>query len=208
MLKYSLMLLTATLLVAVAWPLAAPAQIEETIAFVDMDTVFNEFHETKRFDERLEELKTDFEEENNELVDDIKEMNEEFTALKEEIDDPTLSSEARKRKRSEAEKMLLAMQEKDLGIRKFREERGKELNDQMLRMRERIVKKINGVVEEYATGKDLFAVIDSSGNTANMIPVVVYSVPRADITEDIIALLNEGKGEPLDLEGEATEADQ
>ena len=208
MLKRTPMLVAAALLALLLWPSAGHAQTADRLAFVDMDKVFNEYFETKRFDARLKELADEVKAENDEMVDELKEMGEGLTALKEEIDDPTLSSEARKRKRTEAEEQLLAVQEKQMQIQRFQEDRRSELDAQGRRMRERIVGKINRVIKDYATEKNYFAVLDSSGNTLNQIPVVVFSVPRADVTDDIITLLNEGRDEPIDLDAPIEEDEE
>jgi outer membrane protein len=207
MLKHTCLLL-AVLLTLAAGTNTVLGQGADRIAFVNMDQVFNEYEETKKFDARLKELADDVKAENDEMVAELEEMGEEFSQLKDEISDPALSDEARKRKRAEAEEMLLALREKQVEIQKFQEERRKELDDQGRRMRERIVKKINRVVKDYAEEKKFFAVIDSSGNTLNQIPVVIFSVPRADVTKDIIDLLNAGRGDDvLDDESDAEEAE-
>lgn len=196
MLKRILML-PAFLVAFAAWPAAVHAQNADRIVFVNMDEVFNDYYETKKYDASLKELADDVKAENDEMVAELEEMGEGLNALKDEIDDPTLSDDARKRKRAEAEEKFLALREKQLEIKQFQDERRKELDDQGKRMRERIVKKINRVVKDYAAEKNLFAVIDSSGNSLNQIPVVVFSVARADVTDDIVTLLNEGREDEL-----------
>ena len=62
-------------------------------------------------------------------------------------------------------------------------------------------------MKDYAEENNYFAIMDSSGNTLNQIPVVVFSVARADVTEDIVALLNEGHEDEL-LEMDEAEGDE
>ena len=198
--------------IAAVWCAGAAAWGQERstrqIVFVDMDRVFSEYHKTRRADARLKEQAEEFSEERNELVQSLRDLEASFNAARQEAQDETLSKEAREEKRTEAEEKLVELREKETEIRQFEESRRNQLDEQRRRIRKRIVDEITEVLERYAERRDLFAIIDSSGQSLNQVPVILYALPEADVTDEVLALLNEGQPEAGELEeGSDDEAD-
>ena len=178
------------------------------IAFLNMERVFSEYFKTQNADARLKEQAEEFNSDRNAKLEVLRELEESFNATRDEAQDQTLSQEARDRKRSEAEEMLIALRENEKEIRKFEEIKRKELEEQGRRMRTRIVDEINVVVQKFATERNLFAVVDSSGPSLNRVPVFLYSDEKFDVTDEIVALLNreekEGEDDGDDVDDAST----
>ena len=192
---------------AAGWlAVAGLAQAQETkFAFVDLDKAFNEFYKTKLADAQLKTQAEEFKTERKKLVDDFKKLQEGFDKLREEAQNTALNEEVRAGKKAEAEEKLVEIREQESKIRRFDESRQKQLDEQSRRMRNRLVEEIQEVVRAYARKDNVLAVIDSSANSLNGIPFVVYSDPKRDITAAVIDELNKGKG-TLDLEAGALKA--
>ena len=75
-------------------------------------------------------------------------------------------------------------------ISDFRQTRERQLQEQLMRMREGIVKEITDVVMEKVKGKGLDFVLDKSGVSINGVPVVLYAPENVDFTNEIIEVLN------------------
>jgi len=75
-------------------------------------------------------------------------------------------------------------------ISDFRQTRERQLQEQLMRMREGIVKEITDVVMEKVKTKSLDFVLDKSGASINGVPVVLYAPESVDFTNEIIEALN------------------
>jgi Skp family chaperone for outer membrane proteins len=75
-------------------------------------------------------------------------------------------------------------------ISDFRQTRERQLQEQLMRMREGIVKEITDVVVEKVKAKSLDFVLDKSGVSINGVPVVLYAPDNVDFTNEIIETLN------------------
>jgi Skp family chaperone for outer membrane proteins len=64
------------------------------------------------------------------------------------------------------------------------------LQQQLMRVREGIVKEITDVVMEKVKTKNLDFVLDKSGMSINGVPVVMYAPENVDFTNEIIDTLN------------------
>jgi Skp family chaperone for outer membrane proteins len=75
-------------------------------------------------------------------------------------------------------------------ITDFRQTREQQLQQQLMRVREGIVKEITDVVIEKVKTKNLDFVLDKSGMSINGVPVVMYAPENVDFTNEIIDTLN------------------
>ncbi len=75
-------------------------------------------------------------------------------------------------------------------ISDFRQTRERQLQEQLMRMREGIVKEITDVVMEKVKANNFDLVFDKSGMSINGVPVLMYSHDNVDFTNDVIAVLN------------------
>jgi hypothetical protein len=75
-------------------------------------------------------------------------------------------------------------------ISDFRQTRERQLQEQLMRVREGIVKEITDVVMEKVKTKSLDFVLDKSGISINGVPIVLYAPENVDFTSEIIDTLN------------------
>jgi outer membrane protein len=189
---------TMTILCAVAVLalMGANSQAAEAqqLAFVDLDKVFNEHPKTKQADAQLKEQGDAVMKERKELIDDYEKLQEEFNAAREEAQNTALSEEKRDEKRTEAEDKLVSIRELEAKIRRFDESRRKQLDEQSRRMRKGIVEEIRKVIHDYSVKQNFLAVVDSSGQSFNGVEIILYTDPKVDITDTIIAELTKTTG--------------
>jgi Skp family chaperone for outer membrane proteins len=78
-------------------------------------------------------------------------------------------------------------------INDFRQTREQQLQQQMLRLREGIVKEIVDVVVERGKAKNLDLIFDKSGASLNRFSPILFSLDSMDFTAEVIAELNKNE---------------
>lgn len=160
------------------------------IAFVNLDRVFNEYYKTKLADAQLKEQMEEFKAERSGMHDEYLKLQEEFNKLRESSTSMLLSDEERTRITNEAAEKLSAIREMEKKLRSTDDTRRNQIEEQGRRMRKRIVDEIMENIRTYATSRGLDAVIDSSGQSLNGVPMVIFADTRVDITDTIVEYLN------------------
>jgi outer membrane protein len=185
----------ACLLTLFALNINALAADSGSVKFVDLDKVFNEYYKTKLADAQLKEQAEEFNTERGNLVGSYEAMQKDFNDSRDQSSNPALSEDARNKLRTQAEEKLIEIREQEQKIRNFDNSRRKQLEEQGRRMRKRIVDEIKEKVAEYAKSQNFLSVIDTSGQSLNGVALVLYTDTKADITGDLIAMLNKEKGQ-------------
>lgn len=179
------------ILAAAAWGALAPARsagIE--IRIVDLEKVFEQYIKKQQAEAALKEQAERFNVERQGLVQQGQQLNAAFNSLREEAQDTALSEERREQKRMEAEDKLRELRDFEARLRNFDEEKRRLLDEQSKRMRRTLVKEIRDELRVYARREGFGLVIDVSGNTLNMEPVVLFADDRLDITDRLVERLN------------------
>ena len=170
---------------------------ESRVVFVHMDRVFNEFYKTKLADTQLKEQGGQVQAERKKLTDEYEALQPALIKLREDAQNPALSEDVRAQKRNAYEEKMVEIRDFENKIKRFDETRQKQLDDQRRRMRKRIVDEILETIQVYGRNQMFTAVLDSSGQSLNGVPTVVFVEPRVDITGDVITMLNRGQPSPV-----------
>jgi outer membrane protein len=191
-------------------PRAALAQERATrIVGIQLERVFNEYYKTRRADAQLKAQAAEFNREREAMKQDLEKVNKEYTALREEAQNPALTEEARATRRTQAEEMILSIREKEGQIRQFEDLRSKQLEDQSRRMRRGLIEEIRESIRAYGREKGYDMIVDLSGNSLNGVEVMLYADNRFDVTSEVLIALNRdapdmSSGTPAAAEGAAT----
>lgn len=73
---------------------------------------------------------------------------------------------------------------------RFKDKRTKEINAEAARLRNKIVKELQALLNRVAASKNLDLLFDSSGNSTLGAPVVLHAAGVTDITEEILQEIN------------------
>jgi len=174
--------------------LTAAAQ-KNDVRFIDLDRAFNEFYKTKLADAQLKDQADAFNESRKKLLREREAISEEFKNYREEAGNTALTDAARDQLKIKAEEKLIELRDKEGDIRTFDDSRRKQLEEQGRRMRKRIVAEIREELEKYSKNEGFGGVIDTSGQSLNGVSIVLYTDPRLDITDNILAILDQGQEE-------------
>ncbi|HEX4708256.1 MAG TPA: OmpH family outer membrane protein [Candidatus Udaeobacter sp.] len=173
-----------------ALPIVAFAQGSLKIGTVDMQRAFKEYNKTKDAENKINDAKTAAKKEYDERAEAYKKALDEINNLNKQLESPALSQDKKTAAAKERDDKIANIKNMEREISDFRQTRERQLQEQLMRMREGIVKEITEVVMEKVKANNFDLVFDRSGTSLNGVPVLMFSHDNADFTNDIIAVLN------------------
>jgi outer membrane protein len=185
--KKSLSILAALTLIA---PIAALAQATVKIGTVDMQKAFKEYNKTKEAEVKINDAKNAAKKEYDDRADAYKKALDEINNLNKQLESAALSADKKTQMAKDRDDKIANIKSMEREISDFRQTRERQLQEQLMRMREGIVKEITDVVIERVKTKNLDFVLDKSGVSINGVPVVLYAPDNVDFTNEIIETLN------------------
>jgi outer membrane protein len=169
---------------------AVETQAQAKIGTVDMDRVLKEYHKSKEAEAKLSEATKAAKKEFDDRVGAYKKALDDINKLNAQIDTPVLSADAKAVKAKERDEKIAGVKNMEREINDFRQTREQQLQQQMLRLREGIVKEIMEVVMERGKSKNLDLAFDKSGASLNRFSPILFSPDGVDFTSEVIAELN------------------
>ena len=185
--KKSLSLLA---LLTLAAPIVAFAQGTGKIGTVDMQRAFKDYTKTKDAEVKINDAKNAAKKEYDDRAEAYKKALDEINNLNKQLESPALSADKKTGMAKERDDKIANIKNMEREISDFRQTRERQLQEQLMRMREGIVKEITDVVIEKVKTKSLDFVLDKSGVSINGVPVVLYAPENVDFTNEIIEVLN------------------
>src|SRR5213595_1080846 len=185
--KKSLSILSALTL---AVPMAAFAQGTGKIGTVDMQRAFKDYNKTKDAEVKINEAKNAAKKEYDDRAEAYKKALDEINNLNKQLESPALSADKKTQTAKERDDKIANIKNMEREISDFRQTRERQLQEQLMRVREGIVKEITDVVMEKVKAGNMDLVFDKSGMSINGVPFLLFSHDNIDFTNDIIALLN------------------
>jgi Skp family chaperone for outer membrane proteins len=154
-----------------------PRTTNIAVAVVDLNRVFNDYYRTPIASAKLKETAAQFNRENEVLVTRYKEAIKELNQLQ-AANSPRVAQQLTETKKLEEE------------IKEFRASRQQLLEKQTQQMRQDILQEISGVLRREARAAGYTLVLDKSGNTLNGVPAVIDASEAADVSDEVIGVLN------------------
>src|SRR6201993_3803652 len=173
-----------------ALPIAAFAQGTLKIGTVDMQRAFKDYNKTKEAEAKINEAKNAAKKEYDDRAEAYKKALDEINNLNKQLESSALSADKKTQMAKERDDKIANIKNMEREITDFRQTREQQLQQQLMRMREGIVKEITDVVVEKVKAKSLEYVLDKSGVSINGVPVVLYAPDNVDFTNEIIDTLN------------------
>lgn len=160
------------------------------IGTVDMERVLKEYSKTKEAEARLNEAKNAAKKEFDERAGAYKKALEEINKINAQLDSPVLSTDAKASKAKERDEKIANLKNMEREINEFRQTREQQLQQQMLRMRENLLKEITDVVMEQVKSRNMDLVFDKSGASLNRFSPILFSPDGMDFTTEVITEVN------------------
>jgi outer membrane protein len=178
------------LALTLAFPIAALAQGTMKIGTVDMQRAFKEYNKTKEAEVKINDAKNAAKKEYDDRAEAYKRALDEINNLNKQLESPALSADKKTQTAKERDDKIANIKNMEREISDFRQTRERQLQEQLMRVREGIVKEITDVVMEKVKATRFDLVFDKSGMSINGVPFLLYAPENVDFTNDIIAVLN------------------
>ena len=182
--------LSTILALTLAFPIAALAQGTMKIGTVDMQRAFKEYNKTKEAEVKINDAKNSAKKEYDDRAEAYKKALDEINNLNKQLESPALSADKKTQTAKERDDKIANIKNMEREISDFRQTRERQLQEQLMRVREGIVKEITDVVMEKVKANHFDLVFDKSGMSINGVPFLLYAPDNVDFTNDIIAVLN------------------
>jgi outer membrane protein len=182
--------LSTVLALTLAFPIAALAQGTMKIGTVDMQRAFKEYNKTKEAEVKINDAKNAAKKEYDDRAESYKKALDEINNLNKQLESAALSADKKGQTAKERDDKIANIKNMEREISDFRQTRERQLQEQLMRVREGIVKEITDVVMEKVKANRFDLVFDKSGMSINGVPFLLYAPENVDFTNDIIAVLN------------------
>ena len=166
---------------------------DQKIATIDLAKVFEKYYKTIRSTAALKQEAVDMQKERKDMVDAGKKTEDEWQKLIDKAEDQAVSAEERARSKAAAEDKLREVKNAEQTIQEYDRVSANRLHEKERQRRDDIVKEIRGVLNAEAKAGGYTLVLDVSGESANMAPVVLFSSGVNDLTDSLIKELNAGR---------------
>lgn len=184
-------LVTIIGLTALSMGFASKAEAQMKIGTIDMQKVFTAYYKTHDAEDKLKEAQKAYKDELDQRMDEYKKNLDVINKLNEEMNKPELSGAAKDQKAQERDSKISDTKGLEKEISDFRQQREKQIQDQLKRMRDGIVDEIMKVVNDQVKAQNYDIVFDKSGFSANnIVPVLLYSRDNYDFSDSVITKLN------------------
>src|SRR5438046_5136511 len=158
--KKSLSIFPALML---ALPIAALAQGTFKIGTVDMQKAFKDYNKTKEAEVKINDAKNAAKKEYDDRAEAYKKALDEINNLNKQLESPALSADKKTQTAKERDDKIANIKNMEREISDFRQTRERQLQEQLMRVREGIVKEITDVVMEKVKANNFELVFDKIG---------------------------------------------
>jgi outer membrane protein len=176
--------------------LTMPAMGQPRIGTIDLRKVFDNYWKRQQAESALKERGTSMDKELKGFMDDYNKTKEEYTKLIQASQDQSKAQEERDKAKTAAESKLLEIKTSENTIRTYEENAKDQLDAQKKRMRDSLLQDIQAAISAKAKVSGFTLVIDTSAESLNQTPVVLFTTGENDMTDGILAQLNAGAPPP------------
>ncbi|MDR0445103.1 MAG: OmpH family outer membrane protein [Puniceicoccales bacterium] len=145
----------------------------------------------KSRDEELKTLADSLQKDGQKKMEELVNAQEEIRKLAEKMDNSALTDEARDKMKTEAEKQIEALHEKEMNFRQWQEKSESQLSEVRAEMLSKTIGELKVIASELAEEEGALLVLNGTN------PDILYTAPATDRSEKIIARLNQRYPAPV-----------
>lgn len=164
--------------------------VQQKIATVDLQKVFDKYYKTVISQSALKDEAAELQKERNDMVTSAKKQEADWQKMIDRSEDQALSADERARAKKDAEEKLRDLKTSEQAIQEYDRASSAKLQEKQRTRHDEIVKEIRNVLNAEAQAAGYTLVLDVSGDSANTVPVVIYSKGLNDMTDGLIKELN------------------
>ncbi len=191
-----------TLLIGFGLMVGGTAFAQQTVRYVNMAKVFQGYYKTINSEQELKQQEEIYQERAKELAQEAEQLKQQRDTLQEQALNVALSENSRQKNRQQAREVDQMYNEKQRDLRQFLNEKQQELRKQYIDVRNTLSDELVTTVKGYAAQNKIDLILDISGMTNNMLPVVLHYSEAQEITDTILAEVNKGHEDELPVPDE------
>jgi outer membrane protein len=188
------MKLTARILAALTLALAGTAAAQDgdrlKVATVDMQALFQEFHQTKTTREQFEKEQVGVMNQIKEREARLGEAKQELETLQKQLSDQTIADAKKQTLFTERSVKLQQAEGLQRELDEFKQRKARAIQEQIQLRTKDILEAIRGKVQEHAKSENYDYVFDKSGASTSLVPILLYTKDATDITAVLLQLIN------------------
>jgi outer membrane protein len=169
---------------------ALAAEGQSRIATVELTQVFEKYWKTKRARLALADRKADLKKDLEGMQDAHKKLMQQYQKQLADANDQAVSSEEREKRKKALEGRVKELKESEETLKQFVSRGDAELDQQMRRMMDDVLKDIREAVAAKGKAAGYAFVLDASAESLSKAPVVLYNNGESDLTATVIEQLN------------------
>ncbi len=180
-------ILAAMVLISVT---STSAWAQGRIVTINLQKVFEKYWKTKQAELELKSRADDMEKEHKNMLNDWTKAREDHQHLLSAANDQSASADEREKSKKAAEAKLKYLKDTEESILQYEKQARTTLDEQKRRTIDKILVEIRTLVAEQAKSSGGAVVIDTSAESANHTPVVLFTANQEDMTDKVISALN------------------
>jgi outer membrane protein len=184
------LLLALTAIIALGCASSAADAAELKVATVNLKKAFDDYWKTKQADKQLKDEAATHEKRYKEMMEDIKKTDEEYRKLAESTNDTAIAETEREKRKKAAVDKLRQLQDMDGALKAWMRSTGDGITEKKRNLREKILGEIKSYIEARARAGNFTLVLDSSAESVNNAPMLLYVVGITDLTDELLKQLN------------------
>jgi len=178
------------LLVAVMIFGAVVAEAETRIATVELTQIFEKYWKTKQARDALAGRKADLKKDLDSMNEAHKKLIQDYQKLVADANDQAVSVEERDKRKKLVDSKIKEVKESEETLKQFVSRGDAELDQQMRRMMDVVLKDIREAVAAKGKAGGYTFVLDASAESLSKAPIVMYNNGENDLTATVIDQLN------------------
>ena len=163
------------------------------VGVVDMNKVFSGYYKTKDAENKINDAREVAKKELDDRMESHKQLLDEINQLNKDIDNAALSASAKSDRQKKREDKIQQVRSLEQEINEFKQSREKQLQEQMVRMRNQIVEEIMTIINAKVKSDNYDLVFDKSGQSLNGVQIVLHSNDKMEFSDDVISALNKNR---------------
>jgi outer membrane protein len=172
---------------------AAQAQPAPKVFVVDMAKLYDGHFKTEEQNGKLKADQQKAEDELQKLNTEGNALVKQFNDLKEQVNNPTLSGDAKAKAQQDLEAKGQEIQRKQNEVNAFRGNTQRSLQQRINNFKQFLLEEISKTAVDIAKKKGATLLLDKSGPTLIGVPSLLYFDPAYDITEDVAKEINKDR---------------
>lgn len=164
----------------------------ETVAYINMETVFNEYYKTVNENIRFEEIRQNFVTNFDVLRDEFENTRKEYAQAVADAQNDLLSDGAKATATQKARALQERLDQKNEEIIQYRQQAMAEIENNQQAATQAILEDLQALLTKYASDNGIDLVYEVSGKSLNRVPMLLVYPKDKEMTKAFIKVCNAG----------------